>query len=136
MSLKINKIDHIGIAVNSLDKSIPLFESILGTKCYKQENINDQNVKTAFFKVGEIKIELLESTSIDGPVSKFIEKNGEGLHHLALLVDNTDESLLIAKNLGFRLIDSVSRKGADGLNIGFLNPRSTNNMLIEFCSEK
>jgi methylmalonyl-CoA/ethylmalonyl-CoA epimerase len=135
MSLKIDKVDHVGIAVKSLDKSIPLFELILGTKCYKTETIADQDVKTAFFKLGDIKIELLESISVDGPVSKYIDKNGEGLHHLALGVTNTTESLLIAKNLGFRLIDLVSRKGADGLNIGFLNPRSTNNILIEFCSE-
>lgn len=135
MSLKINKLDHVGIAVKSLNKSIPIFEIILGTKCYKIETILDQDVKTAFFNLGGIKIELLESTSVDGPVAKHIEKNGEGLHHLALAVDSTDESLLAAKNLGFRLIDSISRKGADGLNIGFLNPRTTNNILIEFCSE-
>ena len=135
LSLNINKLDHIGIAVESLDKSIPIFEKILGTKCYKIETILDQEVKTAFFKLGGIKIELLESTSLDGPIAKFIEKKGEGLHHLALAVDSTDEALLDAKNLGIRLIDSISRKGADGLNIGFLNPRSTNNVLIEFCSE-
>lgn len=135
MALKINRLDHIGIAVESLNKSIPIFEKILGAKCYKIETISDQKVKTAFFNLGGIKIELLESTSLDGPITKYIEKNGEGLHHLALAVDSTDESLLDAKNLGFRLIDSISRKGADGLNIGFLNPRSTNNILIEFCSE-
>ena len=135
MSLKINKLDHVGIAVESLNKSIPIFEKILGTKCYKIETILDQDVKTAFFNLAGIKIELLESTSLDGPIAKHIEKKGEGLHHLALAVDSTDESLLVAKNLGFRLIDSISRKGADGLNIGFLNPRSTNNLLIEFCSE-
>ena len=135
MSLKINKLAHIGIAVESLNKSIPIFEIILGTKCYKIETILDQDVKTAFFNLGGIKIELLESTSLDGPIAKHIEKKGEGLHHLALAVDSTNESLIAAKNLGFRLIDSISRKGADGLNIGFLNPRSTNNVLIEFCSE-
>ena len=136
MSLEIKKIDHIGIAVNSLDKSIPLFENILGTKCYKIETVFDQSVKTAFFKLGEIKIELLESTSEDGPISKYIEKNGEGIHHLALEVESTNDSLLSAKNLGIRLIDSISRVGADGMNIGFLNPKFTNNILIEFCSEK
>jgi methylmalonyl-CoA/ethylmalonyl-CoA epimerase len=135
MPLKINKLDHIGIAVESLNKSIPIFEIILGTKCYKIETVLDQNVNTAFFNLGGFKIELLESTSLDGPIAKYIEKNGEGLHHFALAVDSTDESLLMAKNLGFRLIDSVSRKGADGKNIGFLNPRSTNNLLIELCSE-
>ncbi len=136
MSLEIKKLDHIGIAVSSLNKSIPLFETILGTKCYKTETILDQSVKTAFFKLGEIKIELLESISDDGPISKYIQKNGEGLHHLALSVDCTNDSLLLAKNLGIRLIDSISRVGADGMNIGFLNPKSTNNILIEFCSEK
>jgi len=135
MSLKIDNVNHVGIAVKSLDKSIPLFELLLGTKCYKIETIKDQDVKTAFFKIGDIKIELLESISVDGPVSKYIEKNGEGLHHIALGVKNTSESLSIAKNLGFRLVDLISRKGADGLDIGFLNPRSTNNILIEFCSE-
>jgi methylmalonyl-CoA/ethylmalonyl-CoA epimerase len=135
MSLKINKLDHIGIAVESLNKSIPIFEIILGTKCYKIETILDQDVKTAFFNLGGIKIELLESTSLDGPIAKHIEKKGEGLHHLALAVDSTNESLIAARNLGFRLIDTMSRKGADGLNIGFLNPRSTNNILVEFCSD-
>jgi methylmalonyl-CoA/ethylmalonyl-CoA epimerase len=135
MSLKIDKLDHVGIAVKSLDKSIPLFELILGTKCYKIETIADQDVKTAFLKLGDIKIELLESISDNGPISKHIERNGEGLHHLALKVNSTNESLLIAKDLGFRLIDLISRKGAGGLDIGFLNPRSTNNVLIEFCSK-
>jgi len=135
MSLKINNLDHVGIAVKSLEISIPLFEIIFGTKCYKIETIEDQYVKTAFFKIGELKIELLESTSSEGPISKYIEKRGEGIHHIALGVDNTNESLLFAKELGFRLIDLISRKGADNLNIGFLNPRSTNNILIEFCSE-
>jgi methylmalonyl-CoA/ethylmalonyl-CoA epimerase len=134
MSLEINNIDHIGIAVKSLEKSIPLFQLILGTKCYKIEIILDQDVRTAFFKLGDIKIELLESISNDGPISKYIEKNGEGLHHIALGVNNTNESLLMAKSFGFRVIDNIARKGADGMNIGFLNPRSTNNILIEFCS--
>jgi methylmalonyl-CoA/ethylmalonyl-CoA epimerase len=135
MSLIINKVDHIGIAVKSFDKSIPFFELILGTKCYKIETIADQDVRTAFFKLGDIKIELLESISTDGPISNYIEKNGEGLHHLALRVNNTAESLLIAKSLGLRLIDLIPRKGADDMNIGFLNPKNTNNILIEFCSE-
>lgn len=136
MSLNIIKIEHIGIAVKSLETSIPLFEKLLGTKCYKLESIIDQDVKTAFFKIDNIKIELLESISSEGPISKFIEKNGEGLHHLALQVNNTNESLIEAKQIGFRVIDLIARKGADGLDIGFLNPRNTNNVLIELCSHE
>ena len=129
-------IEHIGIAVKSLEKSIPLFEKILGVKCYAVEKIDDQFVKTAFFLVGTIKIELLESTEISGPISSFIEKRGEGVHHLAFSVDDTNESLLNAKDNGFRLIDNVSRKGAEGMQIGFLNPKKTNGVLIEFCSKE
>lgn len=133
--MKTNYIDHIGIAVKSLEVSIPLFENLLATKCYAIEEVKDQFVKTAFFKVGETKIELLESTNQEGPISSFIEKNGEGIHHIALSVQNADVALINAKDNGFRLIDRISRKGAEEMNIGFLNPRSTNGVLIEFCSK-
>jgi len=129
------KIEHIGIAVNSLEVSIPIFEKLLGVQCYAVEEVTNQFVKTAFFNVGEIKIELLESTDIEGPIGSFIEKKGEGIHHIAFTVENTDEALANSKENGFRLIDRVSRKGAEGMNIGFLNPRNTNGVLIEFCSK-
>jgi len=131
----VNKIEHIGIAVKNLNDSIPLFERLLGIKCERVEEVEDQFVKTAFFIVGDMKIELLESTNEEGPISGFIEKRGEGIHHIAFSVDNTDEALIEAKECGFKLIDRKSRKGAEGLNIGFLNPKSTNNILIEFCSK-
>ena len=134
-AMKPNCLDHIGIAVKSLDESIPVYEKLLGTKCYAIEHVEDQFVKTAFFLIGQTKIELLESADPEGSVGSFIEKRGEGLHHLAFGVDNTDEALKNAKANGFRLIDNVSRKGAEGMKIGFLNPRSTNGILIEFCSK-
>lgn len=129
-------IDHIGIAVKSLDESIQKYESLLGSKCYKIETVQDQNVRTAFFKVGETKIELLQSLSEESPISNFVKNSGEGIHHIAFSVDDTDESLLGAKGNGFRLIDTASRPGADNMKIGFLNPRNTNGMLIEFCSKE
>jgi methylmalonyl-CoA/ethylmalonyl-CoA epimerase len=133
--MKINYIDHIGIAVRSLEESIPYYEKLLGTNCYAIEFIEDQFVKTAFFLVGETKIELLESTDPDGPLGSFIEKKGEGIHHIAFAVDNTDESLIDAKEKGFALIDRRSRKGAENMNIGFLHPKSTHGLLIELCSK-
>jgi len=136
MKTGVNKLEHIGIAVKSLDVSIPLFEKLLGTNCYNVEEVQEQNVRTAFFLIGEIKIELLESINDEGPISNFITKNGEGIHHIAFKVDNVDESLKNSKELGFKLIDNISRVGAEGLKIGFLNPRTTNNILIEFCSNE
>jgi len=128
-------IEHLGIAVKSLDESIPWFENLLGTKCYAIEDVRDQKVRTAFFKIGQTKIELLESTDAEGPVGKFLEKKGEGIHHLALAFDNADKALKSAEEKGVMLIDKVSRKGAEGMNIGFLHPRSTHGVLIEFCSK-
>lgn len=133
---EIKYIDHIGIAVKSLQDSIPVYESILGTKCYAIEEVADQFVKTAFFMVGQTKIELLETTDPEGPIGSFIEKKGEGIHHIAFAVENADEALKSAKERGIKLIDRVSRKGAEGMNIGFLNPRSTSGILIEFCSKE
>jgi methylmalonyl-CoA/ethylmalonyl-CoA epimerase len=134
MKTGINKIEHIGIAVKSLEFSIPLFEKLLGSKCIKIEEVKDQFVRTAFFLVGDVKLELLETTSNQGPIANFILKNGEGIHHIAFQVDNVDKSLKTSKELGFKLIDNISRLGADGLRIGFLNPRSTCGSLIELCS--
>ena len=136
MKTGVKKIEHIGIAVKSLDISVPVFEKLLGTNCYNIEEVQDQNVKTAFFLIGEIKIELLESTNDEGPISNFITNKGEGIHHIAFKVDNVNQSLKNSKELGFKLIDNISRLGAEGLEIGFLNPRKTNNILIEFCSNE
>ena len=135
MSLKVSGIEHIGIAVKALETSIPIFESLLGCKCYKIEDVKSQNVRTAFFDVGGVKIELLESMNENSSIEKFINKRGEGLHHIALKVENTDESLFEASKLGFDLIDNHSRIGAEGLKIGFLNPLSTNNILFELTSQ-
>lgn len=134
--MKPNYIDHIGIAVKNLEESIPYYEILLGTKCYAIEEVKDQFVKTAFFLIGQTKIELLESTDPDGPLGSFIEKKGEGIHHIAFAVDNTDEALIDAKANGIALIDRRSRKGAEGMNIGFLHPKSTHGILIEFCSKQ
>ena len=131
----VTHIEHIGIAVNSLEEAIPYYEKVLGLKCYAVEEVIDQKVKTAFFKVGDTKIELLESTNPEGPIGKFIEKKGQGIHHLAFAVDDVNESLKQAEADGVRLIDQTSRKGAEGLNIGFLHPKSTLGVLTEFCSE-
>lgn len=127
-------IEHIGIAVSNLDKSIQIYEKLLGTKCYAIETIDDQFVRTAFFRIGETKIELLEPIGSGGPISSFIKKNGEGVHHIAFAVNGTDDALQIAKENGFRLIDHHARRGADELDIGFLNPQKTSGVLIEFCS--
>jgi len=128
-------IEHIGIAVKSLDESIPYYENLLGIKCYSVEEVKEQKVKTAFFQIGQTKIELLESTDPEGPIGKFLEKKGEGIHHLAFAVDNADAALKSADEKGLMLIDKVSRKGAEGMNIGFLHPKFTHGVLIEFCSK-
>jgi len=133
--MKTKNIDHIGIAVRRLEESIPYYENLLGTTCYAIEHIEDQFVKTAFFMVGQTKIELLESTDPEGPLGSFIEKKGEGIHHIAFEVDNTDEALIDAKEKGFALIDRRSRKGAENMKIGFLHPKSTHGILIELCSK-
>lgn len=129
-------IEHIGIAVKNLDEAIPFYENVLGLECYSIEEVADQKVRTAFFKIGQTKIELLESTDPDGPVGKFIEKKGEGIHHLAFAVKDLDEKLRKAENKGVRLIDTMPRKGAEGLDIAFLHPRSTFGVLTELCEDK
>ena len=134
--MKPNGIEHIGIAVKDLKSSIPIYERLLGVECYAIESIPDQFVNTAFFKVGSVKIELLEPSDEASPIASFLEAKGEGVHHIALAVDDTDEALTNAKNNGFRLIDKVAKEGAEGLKIGFLNPRRTGNVLYEFCSPK
>ncbi len=134
--MNISHIEHIGIAVNSLEEAIPFYENMLGLKCYAVEEVKDQKVKTAFFMVGETKIELLESTDPEGPIGKFIEKKGPGIHHLAFATDNVDESLNELEEKGVRLIDKKGRKGAEGLSIGFLHPKSTMGVLTEICGKE
>jgi methylmalonyl-CoA/ethylmalonyl-CoA epimerase len=134
--MNISHIEHIGIAVNSLDEAIPYYENMLGLKCYAVEEVADQKVKTAFFQVGDTKIELLESTDPEGPIGKFIEKKGPGVHHLAFAVDDVNKSLGELEEKGVRLIDKQSRKGAEGLNIGFLHPKSTLGVLTELCGKE
>jgi methylmalonyl-CoA/ethylmalonyl-CoA epimerase len=133
--MNIKRIEHIGIAVSNLEESIKYWEEVMGLKCYNIEEVADQKVKTAFFKVGEVKIELLEATSEDSPIASFIEKKGQGVHHIAFAVDNTDEALSNVEAKGVRLIDKQARKGAECLKIGFLHPKSTMGILTEFCSE-
>lgn len=131
--MKIKNIEHIGIAVKSLDESIKYYENILGLKCYAVEEIKDQKVKTAFFIVGQTKIELLESTEPNGPIGKFIEKRGEGVHHIAFAVNDLKSVLTELDSKGIQLIDKEPRKGAEELNIAFIHPKSTNGILTELC---
>ena len=133
--MKVSKIEHIGIAVENLETAIPYYETLLGTKCYAVEEVLDQKVKTAFFKVGETKIELLQTLDPEGPIGKFLEKKGPGIHHIAFAVDQVDTALTEAEESGIQLIDKKGRKGAEGLNIGFLHPKSTFGVLTELCSE-
>jgi len=133
--MKISHIEHIGIAVSNLEEAISYYTNVLGLECYALEEVTDQKVKTAFFMVGETKIELLESTDPEGPIGKFIEKKGQGVHHIAFAVDGVTEALKDVEEKGVQLIDKVSRKGAEGLNIGFLHPKSTLGVLTELCSK-
>jgi methylmalonyl-CoA/ethylmalonyl-CoA epimerase len=131
--MKPTHIEHIGIAVTNLEESIKYYRDILGLECYAIEEVADQKVKTAFFMV--TKIELLESTDPEGPIGKFIEKKGSGIHHLAFAVADVNEALKEVENKGIALIDKQGRKGAEGLNIGFLHPKSTLGVLTELCSK-
>ena len=131
----VSHIEHIGIAVNNLEEAIPYYEKLLGIPCYGIEEVTDQKVKTAFFQVGDTKIELLEATAPDSPVGKFIEKRGAGLHHIAFAVDDVNQALQRAEQSGIQLIDKTGRKGAEGLNIGFLHPKSTLGVLTELCGK-
>ncbi len=133
--MKPTHIEHIGIAVTNLDEAIKYYSEVLGLNCYAVEEITDQKVKTAFFMVGSTKIELLETTEPEGPIGKFIEKKGAGVHHIAFAVDDVDKALKQAETKGVILIDKQGRKGAEGLNIGFLHPKSTLGVLTELCSK-
>ncbi len=133
--MKPSHIEHIGIAVRNLEIAKNFYEKVLGLTCYSIEEIADQKVRTAFFMIGQTKIELLESTDPEGPIGKFIEKRGEGLHHIAFSVEKIEEQLLHVVNSGVRLIDIEPRKGAEGLDIAFLHPNSTYGVLIELCEK-
>ena len=129
-------IEHIGIAVKSLEKSIPLFETLLNTPCYKKEMVDSENVQTAFFQQGETKIELLESTVEGGVISKFIEKKGEGVHHIALAVEDIHAEMERLKEAGFEFLNAEPKAGADNKLICFLHPKCTNGVLVELCMER
>ena len=132
--MKISQIEHIGIAVESIEKVLPYFENVLGLKCYKTEVVEDQKVKTAFLKVGEVKLELLEPTSPESTIAAYLEKRGQGMHHMAFRVeDGVANALVEAEAAEIRLIDKAPRKGADSMNIAFLHPKSTVGILTELC---
>lgn len=124
-------IDHIGIAVNSIEESLKFWEGTLGIKCAGVETVEDQKVKTAFLPIKESELELLEATSSESPVAKFIEKKGEGIHHIAIRVDNLEEALAELKTKGVKLIDETPRRGAGGAMIAFLHPKATGGILLE-----
>ncbi|WP_396183435.1 methylmalonyl-CoA epimerase [Flavobacterium sp.] len=134
--MNLSHIEHLGIAVRSLEEAIPFWENMLGLKCYAIEEVKDQKVKTAFFQIGQSKIELLESTDPDGPIGKFIEKKGEGIHHLAIAVKGIEDNLAELDQKGVQLIDKTPRKGAEGLDIAFIHPKSTHGVLLELCENK
>lgn len=134
--MKLSHIEHIGIAVHNLQESIKYYEEVLGLECYAIEEVKDQKVKTAFFMLGQTKIELLESTDPEGPIGKFLEKKGEGVHHLAFAVEGIENALAELGEKGVQLIDKAPRKGAEGLDIAFLHPKSTRGVLTELCENK
>jgi len=130
------KIEHLGIAVKQLDISIPLYEQLLNTPCYKKEIVESEGVSTAFFHTGQEKIELLEATNEDSPIAKFIAKKGEGIHHVAFEVENIEAEMKRLSALGFQLLNDVPKSGADNKLVCFLHPKSTNGVLVELCQEK
>jgi len=134
--MKLTKIEHIGIAVKSIESALPYWEKVLGLKCYNVEEVADQKVKTAFLRLGETKIELLEPTSEESTVAKFIEKRGEGFHHIAYAVENIEGALAECEAEGIVLLDKQPRRGAEGLSIAFLHPKQTGGVLTELCEDK
>lgn len=132
----IKKIEHLGIAVNSIDESVKTFETLLQSPCYKIEEVESEGVKTAFLQIGESKIELLEATNAESPIAKFLEKKGRGIHHIAFDTDDIDADLKRLENEGFELIHKSPKDGADGKIIAFLHPKSTEGILVELCQDK
>ncbi len=131
-----NKIEHIGIAVKDIDESNRVFKALFGKRHYKTEDVESEGVKTSFFMVGESKIELLEATTADSPIAKFIEKRGEGIHHIAYDVDDIKAEVKRLKKEGFRILNETPKKGADNKWVVFLHPKSTNGVLVELCQER
>ena len=131
----IKKIEHLGIAVKSLDEAIPLYEKLLQTTCYKTESVSSEGVNTAFFQIGDSKIELLEANNQNSPIAKFLSKRGEGFHHVAFEVDDIEEELARLQKLDFILLHLSPKEGADNKRIAFLHPKSTMGMLIELCQD-
>jgi methylmalonyl-CoA/ethylmalonyl-CoA epimerase len=131
--MDISHIEHLGIAVKSIEDQLPYYENVLGLKCYNIEVVEEQKVKTAFFQVGQTKIELLEPTCEESTIAKFIEKRGEGVHHIAFAVSSVQAALDEVASKGVQLIDKAPRKGAEGLRIAFLHPKSTGSVLTELC---
>jgi methylmalonyl-CoA/ethylmalonyl-CoA epimerase len=129
------KIEHIGIAVKDIEKSALLFSSLFGEPAYKTEVVESEGVRTSFFKTGPNKIELLEATRPDSPIAKFIEKKGEGIHHIAFAVEDIEKKVKELKNEGFRILNEIPKKGADNKLVVFLHPKSTNGVLIELCQD-
>jgi methylmalonyl-CoA/ethylmalonyl-CoA epimerase len=129
----ITKIDHLGIAVRSIDEAIPYYEAVLGLKCEGREEVESQKVRTAFFAAGEVHLELLEPTSDDSPIAKFLEKNGPGIHHIAFATDDIHDQLSQARDGGIRLIHEIPFAGAADKLVAFLHPKSTFGVLTEFC---
>jgi len=132
----IKKIEHIGIAVESIEKSLPIYEQLLGVSCYKTEIVNSEFVKTAFLMVGESKIELLEASDPNSTIAKFLSTKGQGFHHIAFEVDDIEQEISRLSQLGFELIHQSPKDGADNKRIAFLHPKSTENLLVELCQEK
>ena len=130
------KIEHVGIAVKNLTDSLPLYEKLLASECYKLERVESEGVITAFFRAGESKIELLEATQPDSPIAKYLEKRGQGVHHLAFDVENIEHEIERLTNEGFVLIHHTPKDGADNKKIAFLHPKSTKGILVELCQEK
>ena len=134
--MKISRIEHLGIAVQSIEEALPYFENVLGLKCYAVEVVEDQKVKTAFLKCGEVKLELLEPTSPESTIQKWLDKGNHGVHHVAFAVeDGVANALAECDSKGVRLIDKAPRKGAESLNIAFLHPKSTCGRLTELCEK-
>lgn len=129
------KIEHLGIAVKELAKSIPLFEQLLNTPCYKTEEVASEGVSTAFFRVGDSKVELLEATRPDSPIAKFLDKKGEGIHHIAFDVENIEAEMKRLQALGFELLNETPKQGADNKLVCFLHPKGTGGVLVELCQE-
>jgi methylmalonyl-CoA/ethylmalonyl-CoA epimerase len=131
-----NKIEHIGIAVSNLEDAIKTYTELLNTPCYKTEEVASEGVKTAFFQIGDSKIELLEATHDESPIAKFISKKGQGIHHIAFDVTDIEASMAAYKEKGFQLLNEIPKNGADNKLVAFIHPKSANGVLVELCQEK